>query len=707
MAERRDGPTLRRLLGATVLLAALVAVAWMIAPTARAEPPRLASVTLYQGLNIVAWTGEPVSVDDFVRALPATPRTIFIRDPETRRYRFWRANASGSLNSLRAIPTGAVVNLRLSAPPPGPWVYEQADSLSPTEIGPELTPGSYQLVWHERGQTRLVDALRGLGDALERVRRWDAIAQRNVVAPPDALIRYGDVLTLEIGSPVYWARPTDEPTKIVWFGTVSAERRVQVRAAIDAARDWFADEYGVETVAFTLYYGDDIDAILRGHRQRESEHFYDGTEDGWRGQWASGGLVVQQYDHMVLGGEVWGGGDSQLRRAAVQQYWRILRARLAGHLRSVNAWHRGNGAVPSWMRAASYQRERFSGQSSDSRSRWIDNAAETDALLSAGERWDGWRGISWQVTESLSSLGVEWLADYAGDDSLLEFWRQLRQHDRWQDAFRAAFGLTSTDFYRRYESWRAAGFPIQAGGATHMISGRVQGPDREPVADFTLHACPEDSRSGDCVDATTDADGSYAFSLPAGRYMLSAVIEADGCTVSRNYGGRWRDLTQSWSSHSLIDIREGDMSGRALRLSALPGSDESAAWCERGRPDYFDVEFVSFSGNLTGPDGAIGGVHIHACLDPDYRGTPSGSCYAGVSAANGDFYINLPANATYQLSIEPTWSRCETHGWYANTGPTENRKRARTFTVRGADIDGLKLKLPANPAALSAYNPCN
>ena len=191
-----------------------------------------------------------------------------------------------ALNSLRTIQAGAVVQLRMSAPPPAPWVYEQAESLPPTEIGPELTRGSYQLVWHERGETRLADALRGLGDALERVWRWDGIAQRSVIAPLGATIRYGDVLTIEISGSVYWARPTDDPTNIVWLGAVSAERKQQVRAAIDAARDWFADEYGVETAEFTLYYGDDIDAIVRGYRQREAEHFDDGTEDWWRNDWS-------------------------------------------------------------------------------------------------------------------------------------------------------------------------------------------------------------------------------------------------------------------------------------------------------------------------------------------------------------------------------------------------------------------------------------
>ena len=169
----------------------LVAV-WIITPTARADSPRLVSVTLHQGLNIVGWTGEETAIDDFVGGLPATPQAVFARDPATGRWRFWSASVPASLNTLRSIPTGAVVGLRLSGAAAGtPWVYEQAESLPPTAIGPDLTPGSYQLVWHERGQARLSDALRGLGDALERVWRWDrahaALRDRAVGARSSAM----------------------------------------------------------------------------------------------------------------------------------------------------------------------------------------------------------------------------------------------------------------------------------------------------------------------------------------------------------------------------------------------------------------------------------------------------------------------------------------------------------------------------------------
>ena len=692
----------KRFLAVATLVA--LALAAFAVPSANSDSPRLVTATLYEGLNVVGWTGEELSVADFAATMPAQPQMIYIRRASGGWSR-WSPHVPARQNNLRTIPTGAVVRVRMGTMPLAPWVYPQAEAIPPTTIGPELSRGHHEIVWHERSETRVADIVRGLGDALERVWYWDGPSKLWRTSPMGRTVEQGDVLRLEIGNPVYWARPTNAPTNIVWLGEVSDERQAQVRSAIDEARDWFADEYGVETADFTLYYGDEIEAVVSSYRRHEREWYSDGLADSWR---RDGAVAHQSFDHIVFAGEVWGGGQHQLRRASVAHYWPILRALLADHLGSRDAWHRGNGRVPAWLRGGDRDvlRERFYGDYARARGEWLEHAAKTSVSLSSSEAGGEWNNLHWQVRQGLGGLAVEWLTARAGDDAVVEFWRQLRNHDRWQDAFRAAYGISSSEFYRRYEAWRADGFPARQSAETRMISGRVQGPDGDPLAGFTLHACPEDARSGECEDAETNADGRYEFSLPADRYMISAVIEAEGCTVSRNYDGRWRDLTDAWSSHSLIDVREGDVAGRDIHLSALPGSLESSVWCDRGRPDYFDVEFVSFTGRLSGPDGPIGGVHIHACLDPDYQGTPSGSCYAGVTAANGDFHINLPANATYQLSIEPTWSRCQTHGWYANAGPTDNRDSARTFTVQGDHVDGVNLRLSDLPAALEVFDPC-
>ena len=708
MTRRRCATMLRW----TLPLAALLVGFWTIGSIARADSPRFTSVTLHEGLNIVAWTGERVSIDDFVGGLPATPQAVFARDPATGRWRFWGASVPASLNTLRAIPSGAVVGLRMSAPPLGPWTYEQAESLPPAEIGPELTAGRYQLVWHERGEARLDDALRGLGDALERVWRWDALAQRDVVAPSDATVRYGDVLTLEIGSPVYWARPTDEATNIVRLGAVSAERKAQVRAAIDEARDWFADEYGVETADFTLYYGDDIDAIIDGYRRLEPEWFNGDLEDSWRSNWHEHtNLVHQSFDHVALGGAVWEwAGSDGLRSAAAEMYFRILRARLAGHLESTAVYLQSHAAIPPWLLdgSSAHVRERYLGHIAyrGARSWAVDYLADVEAPLSAiaTRRAADAAGLS---QDAFGTLAIEWLIAHAGEDAFIEFWRQLRNQTRWQDAFAAAFHLTATEFYARYKAWRGNGFLERLlPGSMREISGQVLGPDQKPVPGLRLHACPEDARSGACLPALTDGAGRYSFSLPTGRYMLSALLDAVDCTVSRNYDGRLRDLTDHWSRSRLIDVRDADADGRDIHLSARPGSAESVAWCDRSRPDYFGIEFVPLTGQLLGPEGPLGGVHLYACLHPDEPGRSSGTCYRAVTAGDGRFFINLPKHGTYQISVEPTWNRCITHGWYADGGPSNDRSRAQGFIVEREPVSGVDLRLPQPLAELPEYDRC-
>ena len=561
----------------------------------------------------------------------------------------------------------------------------------------------------------LGDAVRGLGDALERVRRWDALNQRSTILPADATIRAGDVLTLEIGSTVYWARPTDAPTNIVWLGAVSSERKAQVRSAIDEARDWFADEYGVETADFTLYYGDEIDAIISGYRRLEPEHLDRETEEWWRSTWAGGGdLAVRQFDHMVWGGWVWG-SPRGVRLAASRDYFTIMMSRLAGLLDSPDHDWNVRQSIPVWFREGSeyYQRYRFLAGGSpqelrDHRRRALETAAGLSGPLSSFVDWEDAVAVSWRHRE-LGVLATEWLVAHAGSDAPISFWRELRNQQSWERAFHSAFEISIADFYPRFEAWRADGFPaLTVSREPPTLTGLVLGPDARPVANFRIDACPEDARSGACASTVTDADGRYAFQLPPNRYMLSATMDARDCTVTRWFDGAWRDLSGHWSSTRLLDLEREPALGIDIELPALPGSAESAAWCDRGRPSYIGIEFVSLTGNLSGPDGPIGGVHLLACLDRDYPGRAGGVCYQGVSAANGDFYINVRKDARYQISVEPSWNRCTWHGWYSDAGPTRERERARTFTVGAAPLSGVNLTLPALPSELPSWSDrCN
>ena len=56
---------------------------------------------------------------------------------------------------------------------------------------------------------------------------------------------------------------------------------------------------------------------------------------------------------------------------------------------------------------------------------------------------------------ALGFLAVEWLAEYAGEPALFEYYRVLPSSTSHDDAFEQAFGLTIEDFYERFEAYRA------------------------------------------------------------------------------------------------------------------------------------------------------------------------------------------------------------------------------------------------------------
>lgn len=58
-------------------------------------------------------------------------------------------------------------------------------------------------------------------------------------------------------------------------------------------------------------------------------------------------------------------------------------------------------------------------------------------------------------------LALESLANWAGPESIFAYYASLHTGITWQEAFRAAFGMTLGEFYQRFEEHRAAGFPKQ------------------------------------------------------------------------------------------------------------------------------------------------------------------------------------------------------------------------------------------------------
>ena len=57
------------------------------------------------------------------------------------------------------------------------------------------------------------------------------------------------------------------------------------------------------------------------------------------------------------------------------------------------------------------------------------------------------------------TMAVELLAFLTGEEAVIAYWTLLRNGTTWQEAFEAAFGMTTAEFYPLYEKHRAKGYP--------------------------------------------------------------------------------------------------------------------------------------------------------------------------------------------------------------------------------------------------------
>lgn len=63
---------------------------------------------------------------------------------------------------------------------------------------------------------------------------------------------------------------------------------------------------------------------------------------------------------------------------------------------------------------------------------------------------------------TLGFLGTEFLAkNYGGEQNVLKFYRATATSSRWTDAFQDTFGVTTDEFYDKFEEYRMKNFPPQ------------------------------------------------------------------------------------------------------------------------------------------------------------------------------------------------------------------------------------------------------
>ena len=454
---------------------------------------------------------------------------------------------------------------------------------------------------------------------------------------------------------------------------------------------FFDDRYGVVVPEFTLYASPDRETAAARYPEltgREPPLFDEGWPGGFVDEGREGELLA-----FVAGWWV-RTGDVELREVLAHEYFHLIQFSI---LRSAGV----SRSSPEWIieGTARYSEELYSEHYTDSeanRTQRLTPLRNAGAFRDIADNFNiGWYGIA--------GLAIDWLVTHSGNrDASLEYWRLLADNPDWSNAFESAFSITVEDFFEAFEEHRTE----LASDAPH-IRGVVLDPDGNTLGGVHIIASAP-GNAGPRSSTETAGDGTFELLVPEGSYFvkLGRVLTA---VPGRPYGGTFFDLFYSPETGyantcgPLTDIVV-DASGVAgLEIRVLPELLRTidAPPCNEGVPGHYVIESTVF-----GPDGEalsgdwkrIDGVHVSA--NPMQVGffvqgpTGIGTDGSGRLAVPDGRYVLEITYGLYGQSDRRL-------GWYGGEGGfTTDRAQATVIEVDGADLSGIEIHLPADPADL-------
>lgn len=315
--------------------------------------------------------------------------------------------------------------------------------------------------------------------------------------------------------------------RVEFIGDFTDVERIAWVRELKDAQVFYAERFGAVASDFTTYFGDDLEALNEIFRQAHG--------DDRSIPHACGGMAPAKTLFIILEA-----CPDEVRRQGgpiAHEYFHIIQQDLLG--RDLVADGR---VVPLWMAEGSavyasalHAETRYPGTLSalreGARSEWsafgeplprsFDDAAGEDVGI-----------LAYRV----GLLAVEWLVDRTSPRALMDYFR----HGGGQAQFEAAFGMPWDEFHAAFERHRAAVAPPYE----WMISGRVLGPDGEPLEDVLVLVVVR--RPGEVPlpagNARTDADGAFAFRGPGRLYTLALTMvcpDGDWLTGPWAFIGEW------------------------------------------------------------------------------------------------------------------------------------------------------------------------
>ena len=699
---------------------------------------------------------------------------IYTWSADSRRWRYVIRDVGGSLETLDS-GTAAVIRID------GRRTVKWERPLTPAKGGITLYAGVNWVAWNGRDDWPLDQVARGIGTSLISIEVHGQLyrpGEETTIAP----LRRGDALRVTVNRDLRWLQPTGMMPKIVWVGDISETLQQEIIADIRRVLDFYGEHFAIESdfSETTVMLYSSIDAAV--------EYAESGATPQFSGspKWLRALLTNSSLGAATAWGfyvptctwqpPCWDPSYQRPLELVSHEWFHVLQYQLSAGLE----W----GESPQWMNEGTAMWMHWQ-LPSDWRHAPLDNvrefkieqAARTLVSLRSVEERNG----PWQ--HQLGQLAAERLANLSGADSHIEYIRLLLPQTTgtaqrwvdgsdWQEAFEAAYGISSAAFYEDFAAWRktlpapAHRYDYYPGDLT--LSGTLRDHNGNPAAEFALFTTPflDGVHHNAQRVAMVDEEGSFSIDVSP-ETILRIWFRRDGCTLwLTNEGltiasleeGQYRDLdTRDLPELNLI-VPEGDCENELqINIIRLRDGEHSAsvylrvaesneqvqsrydqhsgatflwapkpgAYRARVRIDGCELSYTKeglvpswrvgdvlelsdqpvsiefrmphdlcvrrIRGRIVQEDGTgVGGVWLHM---------HHGDMYSSDQvSADGRFNMLIPDAGDYVLNFRTDVDGCTIY--YSMSGAASKRQEATSITVADSDVTGIEFVVPDDPASL-------
>ena len=640
----------RRRLVAAALCVALLGALWLA--FARAEEPSGEIVTVLQpGENLVGWIADEAPVGDLFAAAPAI-EVVWAWDAQGRRWQAASPRAPDELHSLQTLRPGMGLLVWVGGDQPVEW----RRSAVPARGLVELRPGRNLVAWAGPDDSSIAWLSKGIGISLVSAGALNGgETSWSIYDPEDAAtaeafpaVSRGDALWVDVSRNINWLQPTGVLPTIEFPGGASQSLREQARSDLESVLEFYGENYGIQAdfAQLTVYVPKDYDSWAESlgitpTAEGRDDFDYLGAHASPTGKY----FLVPQSDFSVgVRGAL---GQTGVRYTFTHEYFHALQSHLSPHWLVVTNWLLEG--VARWMQVQHGDADGF-----EDWDRFY--AQKIDVVRSQREVPD--HPVISRVT-SLESVELhrvgsyEWgavaselLAEHAGENALVEFWRLLgdsldESGLSWREVFPVAFGVSTTDFYSVFCRFRRGETMLDYAGDSppcldddvRMVSGVLVDDAGAAISGALISVKPLDGTGSINLGARTDSRGRFTIRFSD----IGVRVETPGIPVEFSVESlRVRvvisDLCEGWyAADGLV--------GRTA--AAIPFEDNvadiriqlTAETCRR------------IEGVVVGPDGVgLPGVEVALSNSSGVRGQ-------NYTAADGSFAFTVLSYDVYGLYI--------------------------------------------------------